>query len=170
MKQTPCATGDKQILEQIGFGFLHPYKVAGMGEPWAQKVEHTLRVLKKNGIGAVLTLTEDDLYAGQYLRAGFRHLFVPVEDCDPPSPDAMNLAVGFIEGSLREGLGVAVHCFEGRGRTGTVLAGWIGLKECLGPEQAVRRIHTLRPRTVLTPSQRAFLHRYLHKPQDAGGP
>ena len=48
-------------------GFLHPYQVAGMGEPWHIKMTRTQKLLAALGIGSILTLTEDDLYWKAYL-------------------------------------------------------------------------------------------------------
>ncbi len=152
---------DLQVLTELRFGFLHPYKVAGMGEPWSMKIEHTHQLLKKKGIGAILTLTEDDPYGKFHRVAGFIHLHEPVDDCEPPSKAGMNTAISFINDCLENKMGVAVHCLEGRGRTGTVLCAWIGLRETLSPGNAISRIRALRPETVLTLSQRSFLHQYL---------
>lgn len=153
--------GRHAILDEIRFGFLDAYPVAGMSEPWSAKIETTLHLLREQGIGAILTLTEDDLYGEQVRAAGFLHHHEPIDDCEPPSAEGMDRAIGFIDDCLEEGLRVAVHCAEGRGRTGTVLAGWLGRAESLGSRDAVRRVYDLREQTVITPSQRAFLRRYL---------
>lgn len=156
---------DERILQEINFGFLHPYSVAGMAEPVLSVMERTHALLRARGIGAILTLTEDDLYGHRHRNAGFIQHHEPIEDCEPPSVAGMNRAVGFIDRCLAAGIGVAVHCLEGRGRTGTVLCGWLGLQESLDAEEAIRRIHELRYRTVLTPNQQAFLHEYLSAPE-----
>jgi atypical dual specificity phosphatase len=150
------------ILKEISFSYLHTYPVAGMSEPWTEKMETTLALLKEQGIGAILTLTEDNLYGEEYTAAGFLNHHEPIEDCEPPTTEGMDRAIGFIDSCLEEGCGVAVHCLEGRGRTGTVLAAWLGLKESLSPQDAIRRVYDLRERTTITPSQRAFLDRYLN--------
>jgi atypical dual specificity phosphatase len=157
----PDAQEDIQILHEIHFGFLYPYRVAGMAEPALRKIERTQRLLCERGIGAILTLTEDDLYGARHRAAGFLHHHEPIDDTEPPSEEGMDRAVAFIDASLAAGIGVAVHCLEGRGRTGTVLGGWLGLKERLDPAAAIRRINDLRYYTVLTPSQQEFLCRYL---------
>jgi atypical dual specificity phosphatase len=149
------------ILDEIRFGYLHTYPVAGMGEPWSTKMGPTLALLKEQGIGAILTLTEDDLYGEQYRAAGFLNHHEPIEDCEPPSVEGMDRAIGFIDSCLEEGHAVAVHCAEGRGRTGTVLAAWLGRKESLSPQDAIRRLYDLREQTVITPPQRSFLDQYL---------
>jgi atypical dual specificity phosphatase len=150
-----------EIIKELRFGVLDGYPVAGMGEPWASKLPETHALLLKNAIHAVLTLTEDDLYGKHHIEAGFLHLHIPIEDCEPPTVDDMDRAVAFIDECMDQGRGVAVHCLEGRGRTGTVLAAWLGKKEALNCSDAINRIHTLRHHTVLTPSQREFLGIYL---------
>lgn len=150
------------LLQEIRFGFLYTYRVAGMSEPWPMKMDPTLALLKEQGIGAILTLTEDNLYGERYKAAGFVNAHEPIEDCEPPTREGMDRAIGFINTCLAEGCGVAVHCLEGRGRTGTVLGAWLGLQESLTPEDSIRRIHDLREHTILTPTQRSFLERYLN--------
>jgi atypical dual specificity phosphatase len=152
---------DFELLAGIRFGYLYPYKVAGMGEPWRQHIRRTLELLKKEGIGAVLTLTEDDPFGRDYLESGFWHRHVPIDDGEPPLPEAMNLAVDFIRNSLAENLPVVVHCLEGRGRTGVILCGWLARIEDLAADAAIRRVRNLRYHTVFSPSQRAFLEEYL---------
>lgn len=152
---------DREILDQIHFGFLHPYKVAGMGEPWVQKIDDTHRLLNARGIGAILTLTEDDLYGHLHVAAGFLCHHEPIDDTEPPTRNGMKRALDFMDACLEKGQGVVAHCMEGRGRTGTVLCAWVGLKESLTAQEAMVRIHELRAYTVLTPSQRSFLSEYL---------
>jgi atypical dual specificity phosphatase len=149
------------LIAELHFGFLGPYRVAGMGEPWSMKMEDTHWFLREQGLGAILTLTEDDLYGARHRAAGFLHWHEPVDDTEPPGRAGMSRALDFIDACLKKETGVAVHCMEGRGRTGTVLCAWLGVTEALGAEDAVRRIFTLRPCTVLTPRQRSFLHQYL---------
>ncbi len=153
---------DQRILAEIGFCYLQSYAVAGMSEPWSTKMGPTLRLLKEEGVGAILTLTEDNLYGGEYVGAGFLNHHEPVEDCEPPSRRGMDRALAFIDRCLHEGRGVAVHCLEGRGRTGTVLAAWLGRREQLDAGEAIRRVRADRALTVITPTQRSFLDTYLN--------
>ena len=153
---------EKQILKELRFGFIGDYPVAGMGEPWLSKMVQTHDILRQRGVGAILTLTEEDLYGQHHRDAGFFHLHEPIDDCEPPDADGMNRAIDFINQCLANGSGVAVHCFEGRGRTGTVLTAWLARKESLNAEAAIQRIHALRQQTVLTVSQREFLNIYIN--------
>ncbi len=161
MVQAETSDAKHPILDEIRFGFLHTYTVAGMSEPWVAKMEPTLELLREQGVGAILTLTEEDLYGEAYRAAGFLHHHEPIEDCEPPSAEGMDRAIAFIDDCLEKGFGVVAHCAEGRGRTGTVLAAWLGREESLSAQDAIRRVYDLREHTVITPSQRDFLDRYL---------
>lgn len=162
MNQIENIDEKKQIFEKIRFAFFDTYKVAGMGEPWSMEIEKTLGFLREEGIGAILTLTETNNYEQNYRAAGFLHHHEPIDDCLPPkSIESMCRAVSFIESCLDKGIGVAIHCLEGRGRTGTVLAGWLGKKESLDAAAAIDRVYKGRFHTVITPSQRDFLAEYL---------
>ncbi|MBI9076102.1 MAG: dual specificity protein phosphatase family protein [Desulfatibacillum sp.] len=145
------------LLDQILFGMVGPYKVAGMGEPWKGKIRETLEALGERGIGAILTLTEEDYLGQEYLAAGFLHLHTPIDDYEAPIPEILEKALNFVDDCLDRGVGVAVHCLEGRGRTGTVLCAWLARREGLAGEAAIRRVRSLRPITALSPSQKQFL-------------
>ncbi|MBU2647245.1 dual specificity protein phosphatase family protein [bacterium] len=149
------------ILRQIHFSLLSPYSIAGMGEPWLDKMAATHAALKASGIGAILTLTEDNMYGNLHVQAGFSVQHEPIDDAEPPTNLAMDRALVFINQAQERQLGVAVHCLEGRGRTGTVLCAWLACKEQLACEQAISRLRKLRPYTALSTSQQAFLHLYL---------
>lgn len=152
---------DLEILSEIRFGFLYPYKVAGMGEPWISKIERTFYLLKEEGIGAIVTLTEDNIYEDYYHESGFIQLHEPVDDYEAPTAEGMGRVLDFIDSCLGKDIGVAVHCAEGRGRTGTVLGAWLAKKESLSPKDAIRRVHELRIHTALSPAQREFMHEYI---------
>lgn len=149
------------LLQKIHFGFLPPYRVAGMGEPWMETMPRVHADLKAQGIGAILTLTEDNLYGDHHLRAGFRLHHEPMDDGEAPAAAALERAVAFIDFALEKGEGVAVHCLEGRGRTGTVLGAWLAARENLAGEDAILRLRSLRPYTALSLSQKSFLLDYL---------
>ncbi len=149
------------VLQQIHFGFLSPYLVAGMGEPWIEKMTETHTDLKNCGISAILTLTEDNLYGDRHVDAGFRFLHEPMNDGEAPSVTSLERAVTFISLALETGQGVAVHCLEGRGRTGIVLCAWLAAKEKLPAAAAISRLRNLRPYTALSADQKTFLLKYL---------
>ncbi|MBW1990492.1 MAG: dual specificity protein phosphatase family protein [Deltaproteobacteria bacterium] len=158
---SPLVENPPDELVLLGFGYLSPYRVAGMAEPGREGIQATLALLARRGIGAVLTLTEDDLLARFYLSAGFAHAHVPVDDGGAPSFAEMDRAMDFIQTNLARGRGVAVHCLEGRGRTGLVLGAFLAREEGLGWPRVFQRLKEARPSTVLNDAQRRFLAAYL---------
>jgi atypical dual specificity phosphatase len=134
-----------------------------MAEPWRDKIDETFAFLRKEGIGAIITLTEDNPYGERFIAAGFRRLHEPIEDNQPPSTEAMDRIIAFIDSSLADNIAVAVHCWEGRGRTGTILGTWLGHKLGLNGEEAIENIYKLRFQTIITWPQRKFMIKYLEK-------
>ena len=151
----------EDILTQIRFAYVGAYPIAGMAEPWLPKMTQTLSLLRQAGIGVIVTLTEESPYSRHYREAGFHHLHSPIDDTRAPSPEQMDHILAFIDGHMDAGRAAAVHCLEGRGRTGTVLAAWLGRREPGSAEQVIRTLRLLRPVTVITPEQKRFLQGYL---------
>lgn len=150
------------VLDEIRFEFLPGCKVAGMAEPYVSKLPETLDALKKNGVCAVISLTENNFFGVYFLEAGFHHLHAPIDDCEPPTRETMDSILDFIDKMTANG-GVVVHCCEGRGRTGTVLGVWLALQKGLDGKEAVEEIYKVRTHTVLTSRQRAFIEKYLQE-------
>jgi protein-tyrosine phosphatase len=67
----------------------------------------------------------------------------PIRDLDVPSLEKMAAIVGEIERFLGHGLPVYVHCWGGRGRTGTVVGCWL-VNQGLEGQEALDRISWLR--------------------------
>lgn len=148
-------------LLDIKFGFIGGYPVAGMAEPWIAKMDETLALLRKSGIRAILILTEDAPYTEYYQKSGLRYLHVPMDDGEPASMAALDRSVMFINECVADNQPVAVHCLEGRGRTGLALGAWLGVTESTDGPATIQRLRRLRPLTVLTPAQKECLCRFL---------
>ncbi len=97
--------------------------------------------------------------------AGFEHKKICVEDFTAPTLDQVDEFVTFVDSKIAEGKKVLVHCFAGRGRTGTMLAAYL-IHQGLSAEAAVREIReragkaygTLRG--VIEPDQEELLRWY----------
>ncbi len=50
---------------------------------------------------------------------------MPIRDLDVPTREAMCVILDEIDGSIARGLPVYVHCWGGKGRTGTVIGCWL---------------------------------------------
>ena len=92
------------------FSWLDPSKLAGSVRP---KNERELEGLKKLGIKAIVSLTEDPLDL-EVDRLGFDYLPSPITDFEAPSQDQLGEIIQFIENSISESKPVLVHCAAGR--------------------------------------------------------
>jgi len=68
---------------------------------------------------------------------------VPLRDQDAPSPETMNVILDEIERSLASHRPVYVHCWGGRGRTGTVVGCYL-VRQGWSGEEGLKRLEELR--------------------------
>lgn len=123
----------------------------------ALEAEQRIAALLRCGIRHVINLMEPDEvnYQGQpfipYIQrmrelAGAaipwtRH---PIRDGGLPEPAAMRAILDEIDASLAADQPVYVHCWGGKGRTGTVIGCYLVRNRLAAPDQAVKRIADLR--------------------------
>ena len=77
---------------------------------------------------------------------------VPVEDMDAPTQEQLDRCVSAIERANAQGMGVAVHCGAGLGRTGVVLAAYFVAKGT-SAQNAIGKVRRLRPGSIETDEQ-----------------
>lgn len=107
-----------------------------------------MKWLAENGIGSVLSLTEEPLPDEWTKGFGMESGHIPMKDHKPPNIESMERGVEYIREQLGFGRAVAVHCLAGEGRTGCVLAAYLIKSKGIGADEAIRELRTIKPRFV----------------------
>jgi atypical dual specificity phosphatase len=135
------------------------------GLPGPAYMEWDFARLRKMGYSVVVSLECDRLNTFEIEDAGFEHKKICVPDFTPPTLDQIEEFVGFVDAKLSEGKKVLVHCFAGRGRTGTMLAAFL-IHRGMSSDAAIREIRDRAGeaygtiRGVIEPEQEEILHHY----------
>jgi len=91
-----------------------------------------------------------------------------VEDFMPPTFDQMDEFVDYVDRKLGEGKRVLVHCYAGRGRTGTMLAAYL-IRRGMDADAAILEIREKARRAygtlvgVIEAEQEEALLQYAHR-------
>ena len=118
------------------------------------RTERALNALSSSGVRLLVNLHERPHDPVRLKRHGLREAHLPIKDFAAPSPEQIERGVQAILRGLAAGEAAAVHCGGGLGRTGTLLACYLVRSECLGEEEAIRRVRSRRPGSVETLAQR----------------
>ena len=132
-----------------GFSWIDKPHLAALAQPDSAD---DLAWVRRQGIDILLTLTEWPVHRQWVNDAGLMAVHIPIPDMEAPSPRQFDLAVDTIRKAKGSGMGVAVHCLAGKGRTGTILAGHF-VCEGLTAMEAIRRVRELRPGSIETDEQ-----------------
>jgi atypical dual specificity phosphatase len=148
----------------LNFSWVVEGKLAGSARPGKfgkSDIQQDLDLLYQSGIRAIMSVMVEDLPEAQ-ADGRFQYLHLPVYGFTPPTPDQMAEALAFIESNNAADRPVLVHCAEGVGRTGTVLACYL---VSLGqdPTEAVRLLRKLRPNSVEHSSQMEAIYSFAYK-------
>lgn len=138
------------------------------GLPGPAFMEWDFSRLRKMGYSVVVSLECDRLNTFEIEDAGFEHKKICVEDFTAPSFDQIDEFVGFVNQKLVESKKVLVHCYAGRGRTGTMLAAYL-IHQGMSSEAAIREIRERAQeaygsiRGVIEPEQEETLRQYARR-------
>lgn len=114
--------------------------------------------LRRHGLQVLVSLTEDPPPRQWVNDAGLMIVNVPVPDMEPPSDRQIDHLLETIRKANEAGMGVAIHCGAGLGRTGTVLAAYF-VASGMKPREAVEKVRALRPGSVETAEQERAIER-----------
>jgi atypical dual specificity phosphatase len=138
------------------FSWLEPSKIAGCARPVA---ESELRAVKEQGIKAIVSLTGTPLQPDVVAKLGLEYKHSPVSDFRAASPEQLKEIIRFIDEKIAQSKPVLVHCGEGKGRTGTILAAYL-VSHGLGTDEAIRVIREERPGSIETVEQEDAVRRF----------
>ena len=139
-----------------GFSWVDEPRLAAMANPASPD---DLTWLRRHGIDVLVSLTEDPPPRHWVNDAGLLAVNVPVPDMEPPTDRQLDHLVETIRKAQDSGMGVAVHCGAGLGRTGTVLAAYFVVRG-MQPREAVEKVRALRPGSVETLEQERAVERF----------
>jgi atypical dual specificity phosphatase len=108
--------------------------------------------LRGQGIELLVSLTEDPPRKDWAEASSMLVFHEPLRDMEAPEQEQLERAVSAVVRATDRGMGVAVHCGAGLGRTGVVLAAYFVTKG-LTATNAVARVRRLRPGSVETDEQ-----------------
>lgn len=132
-----------------GFSWIDRPHVAALAFPDAAD---DLQWLRRNGIEVLVSLTETPAPRQWVNDAGLMLVHVPVLDMAAPSPRQFETILDTIQRANKSGLGVAIHCAAGKGRTGTALAAYF-VGQGLSAADAIEKVRGLRQGSIETTDQ-----------------
>ncbi len=139
-----------------GFSWVDHPRLAALARP---RSSEDLAWLRRHGIEVLVSLTEEPLPRSWVNDAGLLVVNVPVPDLEPPTDRQLDQVLATIHKAQASGMGVAVHCGAGLGRTGTVLAAYF-VAAGMSPRQALEKVRGLRPGSVETVEQEKAVEKF----------
>eukprot|EP01062_Namystynia_karyoxenos_P021951 TRINITY_DN18391_c0_g5_i1.p1 TRINITY_DN18391_c0_g5~~TRINITY_DN18391_c0_g5_i1.p1 ORF type:complete len:182 (+),score=72.65 TRINITY_DN18391_c0_g5_i1:99-644(+) len=140
------------------FSFVVEGKLAACGNFDPDRIDYQLGNLAKRKVGGVITLTEQCLDPSIFDKACMRSLHLPTVDLTPPTTEDLQKGLDFISEVNAEGKAVLVHCAEGIGRTGTMLAAYFIIQERLSAHESIQVVRDRRAGSIHKKGQEARLY------------
>jgi len=129
-----------------GFLWVEPGRLAASAYPESKR---QVKWLAKQGINAILTLTEAPLPAEWVRGSAITLEHVPMKGAHQPiEPESLTKAVSIVRAQVNDGRKLLVHCHFGQGRTMTVLAAYLVAERKISPQQAIRTLREMRPGAI----------------------
>lgn len=142
------------------FSFVIDGELAGMACPGRfADLGEDLAFLRRQGVRAIVSLTEYPLDQRTVEAFGFQYLHLPILDYHAPTLSQARTFLGFFARQRADGA-VVVHCAAGQGRTGTILACAL-VQRGMTAEEAIRTVRRIRPPSIDTDAQEAFVHAFM---------
>lgn len=129
------------------FSWLERNKIAGCARP---VTEGELKAAMEHGVRAIISLTGTPLTPDAVSKLGFEYMHSHISGA--PNNEQLDEIIKFIEEKNAQSKPVLVHCGEGKGRTGTVLAAYL-VSHGMSADEAIRTVRERRPGSIESPEQ-----------------
>ncbi|KYC34814.1 protein phosphatase [Scytonema hofmannii PCC 7110] len=145
---------EQQLIQPISENvwWVIPNKLAGVRKPVAEELPE----LQKSGIGAIISVMDDPSNLDVYRQANIPYLWMPIKGGTVPNQEQLQELQNFIDTQNNLNNAVAVHCTNGRRRTGTTLAAYL-ISTGMSYEDAIQTIYSANPEIELRDAQTSFL-------------
>ncbi len=135
------------------FGWFIENEIAVMGRPGGlNDLEDDLLFLRQKGIDKIISLTMDPVNEDEVRRFSFEAIHIPIPDGGIPTTEQIEKFISVVNGWIKKGKKVVIHCGAGYGRTGTMLACYL-VGTGLTSEKAIKRVREFRSQAIETKQQ-----------------
>ncbi|MDO8056791.1 MAG: dual specificity protein phosphatase family protein [Candidatus Hermodarchaeota archaeon] len=135
------------------FSYLIPGVLAGANMP---RGKEDLEYLVEQGIKILVTAMEDSLDVQMVEAVGLEYHYIPILPYGTPSLQQISAFVELVNRNRQKNRPVAVHCYMGWGRTGTLLAAYL-VNEGMSASDAIDEVRKKRPGSIETGGQEQVL-------------
>ncbi|XP_015593639.1 dual specificity protein phosphatase 23-like isoform X2 [Cephus cinctus] len=141
----------------FNFSWVVPDKLACTG--WPQNAAN-LRFLEKEGITHLITLSMERKPPIDDLPKGMKWSQIYIEEFKAPTVKEINQFIDICQRAHFTKDVIAVHCRQGRGRTGVMAACYLVRFQDFTPEMAIVQLRVMRPGSVETYKQERAVVKY----------
>ena len=141
-----------------GFYWVVEGRLAGAPRPGAvHDFGYELDLIKSAGVTTLITLTEANLPQSMLRLRSLENVHLPIPDGKAPTIERSLALLDRMQKLMESGRVLLVHCLQGVGRTGTILAACLIQGKGLSASEAISQLRKVNPEFVKTEEQEAFL-------------
>jgi protein-tyrosine phosphatase len=130
-------------------------RLGGSSQPFLEDLPY----LKNIDISGIVCLQEEATSEELAVLLDVSFVHIPVTDFSKPSESDMEVVLDFFLENQKKypNLPILIHCTEGHGRTGTILAALLVLVDHVTPQEAIASVRNVNPLAIETKEQEEFI-------------